>query len=132
MPDPVLIDWSQAVQRQGTTGDVHQVVEFAALVSPVLVQRPRTLRIITQTGEAVAWFGRYQPPAALFPDALVDRPQIAVERIDDMAWRATWQYTMAVADDEWADASAFEAWLLAACQWPTVIDFMADEEEEEE
>lgn len=124
MPAPQLIDWRQTIELVGTTGATHEQVPYSALINPVLVVRDKMLRVLSQSGEAIVWFGKLKAPPPAFAGYLLDQPRVTFDRLDHMAWRTTWQYALAVDDAQWPGDAQFSAFVEQAAGWPTAVEFL--------
>jgi hypothetical protein len=127
MPSAELIEWQQSIERVGQVDPTYRIATFAANVAPLAVKAPKALRVVTQSGTAVAWFGRYKPPApAVVGALLVADPVIEVVRSAELefVYSTRWQYVYLVADDQWADDAAFAAFVADNTRWPTSISFL--------
>ncbi len=90
-----LLQFSQTLDEV-EAGDAYRIVQFSGDVTPLIVRQDNTLRILSQSGEAVC-FGVYLvPPAPLFPDALLDRVKVTRVRVGPKEYKTTWSYVMAL------------------------------------
>lgn len=94
-----------------TIDTAYDIVEFDGDVDPILVEKRKTLRVLVQSGWAIA-FGVYlNAPAPLFPDALIGRPQIKRNRVEQSnEYRTTWTYMMALDASDSYDYTVHTRW----------------------
>lgn len=104
-----LTQFSQTLDEVGAD-DAYRTVGFEGGVSPILVQQPSTFRVLSQSGEAVCWGAYLTAPAALFPDALIERPKINYTRAGPKEFKTTWSYVMALASGDTYDKAANMKW----------------------
>lgn len=111
-----LTQWEQSVDEVLGTGTFEPLMFQGA--APILALTPQRFKIVSQTGRAVGWRARYVPPAALYPNSLVEPPRVSTRRISILEWETTWSYVMAVDASTTVDVET-------ACKYPaspTLVD----------
>jgi hypothetical protein len=98
MPPLDLVKYEQkiAIVEAGT---VYRINQYDG-ADPLLTRQQKTLKIVTQSGTAIAWKKRFNPPAAIFPNNLIEQFTSDHERLDACHWQISWHYVMAVLPGE--------------------------------
>jgi hypothetical protein len=109
MPNLHLVSYEQSIEEVSAT-IVYQVHQYRG-ADPLMTRQDKALRIITQSGKAVAWRKRFVPPTAIFAGNLIEQPRVSERRVDVCHWEVSWQYIMAVAAGTTVDREA-------ACRYP--------------
>ena len=92
-----LVEWEQSVQLIDV-GPFYEPRTFAG-VSPVLIRRDRTFRVLTQRGTAVGLRRQPLPPDPLLPETRLDPSGPSRERPSPDRYKVSWNYVMAAPDD---------------------------------
>jgi hypothetical protein len=78
--------------------DTYEVKEYSG-AEPLLVQKPKTVAVLVQSGTATSVGSNFvTAPAPLFPDALLDRRSPQYSYRNNWQRVTTWSYTMAIMD----------------------------------
>jgi hypothetical protein len=104
-----LTQFTQTIQEIGMD-DAYRIVPFDGAVAAILVREPNTLRILTQSGEAVAWGAVLNAPAPLFPTTLIGRKDVTKTRVGPKEYKTTWSYVMALDASDTYDATIHTRW----------------------
>lgn len=84
-----LLDWEETVTV--ATSDSWEIKTYPG-ADPVVVQRPKGIAKITQTGKATA-VGKFKKPAPIFNSFLED-PQVTMTDVNAVVKQTTWHYQM--------------------------------------
>lgn len=89
-----LMNWTQSF-RTVQPADVYEEMQYPGL-DPILVKKPKALKRLVQSGTAIGAAQFPKPAAALFPNALLEAPEITNTDLNDIEKQVEWTYTMAM------------------------------------
>jgi hypothetical protein len=112
---PDLVDYRQDIKL--LHGNSYNEHEFVGL-PPILVRANERHNVLTQTGYAVGWNKIVRAPDPLFPSQLLERKDVQTIQLDDLQWKTSWSYIMAVDSSYDPNYAVLMAWPTA----PTLFD----------
>lgn len=106
-----LTAWSQRLALTGndTTFGIRQYIG----PDPILVRNPKTIRRLVQSGSAEGIDAYIKAPPPLYPDDLLEAPNVEYAWINETVRQTSWTYVMAIDEDPSVDS----------IKRPTSIDF---------
>lgn len=106
--DARLVEYQQNARFIGGGSYAQRTFIGAA---PFVVREPDQVGVLLVEGTAIAWGAVFTPPAPFIEDApLLERAEPRFERVDEIRWRTTWSYVMAVEPGYSVDFAAIGAW----------------------
>jgi hypothetical protein len=91
-----LLNWQQSFTIEAAQ-PTYEVISYPG-IDPVLVQKPKGVMRITQSGSATGAGVWIDPPQAIYPETFLEQPRLIITWINDFECSSTWTYVMAVVD----------------------------------